>query len=88
MKRLLQRLMYCRCGNQRILAHDFVPPATRCDGRMRCASEVWAKQCSSGTATVAASALRREDGSDQSLFIISNRTSKKLFRSVTKRLAR
>ena len=35
MRRLLQRSLHCRCGNQRILARGFVsPPATRCDGRI------------------------------------------------------
>ncbi len=71
MKRLLQRSMHCRCGNQRILAHGLCPTCytlrrqdEMCFGGMR-------EQCSSGTATVAASALRREDGSDRSLFIIA-----------------
>ncbi len=49
--------------NSEFLRTAYVPPATRCDGRMRCALEVCAKHCSSRTATVAASALSREDGS-------------------------
>jgi len=70
-KRLLQRSLHCRCGNQRILAHGLCPTCytlrrqdETCFGGMR-------EAVLSGTATVAESAVRREDGSDQSLSIIA-----------------